>query len=1029
MRPHRLELEAFGPYAEAVRVDFDPLARDGLFLIHGSTGAGKTYLLDALSFALYGEVSGERSIKGLRSDHAAPGQVPRVMLEFTAGGGRWRVERQPACEVPRSRGEGTTTKPARAALWRLDPGAEAEAQEPVAGNVTEVRREVERLLGLDAAQFRQVILLPQGRFAEVLRAGAEQREALLKTLFDTVLYERVSRWLDDRAREAYAALAEGRRQLQSLTEQARAIAQPWSEDEPSAAEQPLAAEQPVTEQPLADPVALADQQQHLNQLASGLAAELEQAETRSEALRRELAQQERLLERWRRCQTAELGVQEAAGQQEAIERLRQRLAGAERAEQLRPALESERLAGERLRQHDQQLAEAMAALADRRYRLVLLPAELTELDLSGLPDPGQLTRCIAALATRCSELQALAGLWGERQGTTQSIEAASSELAQLGLQVRKGEELLARVQADLPVCQQRLEQARSANDRLAGLEQAHRLSQDQLAGLAQVQAAERESTAAAAALLAAQGRQQEARAQVLQLRQRQLEGMAARLAAGLSDGQPCPVCGSSRHPQPAQAADGSLDDSALQRADTQQQQAEAAVQQAQGRCSALAAQLEGLSRRWPLVLSDPQAVHGAAAQARLELDQARGLAGELPALESQRADLEQRQVAFRQRLEQRRLQRSQQEERLRGLQAQLADQLARLGQALGPHSGRNPGEILEQQRELQEQLARLADGLQQRNQDATRAAELASRLAADLTAAGFSTAQALVAALAAASERQAWQDRIRVHDQTLLQHQQQLSDPDLQHLPSEPPDLEAPVQLLNQAQERRDALLRRQAQLSAARKALAEVAERQRDACAAVAQLQQQADQLHGVADRCLGRSSPHISLQRWVLSAYLEEICSFANQRLDLMTAGRYQLLLSDEGGQRRGSKAGLGLRVLDAFTGEERDVSSLSGGETFQASLALALGVADTVQAHSGGVRLDALFIDEGFGSLDPDSLQLAMDELDRLREGGRLIGLISHVAALRERIRSGIEVLASERGSRLRVGVAGEEGVARP
>ncbi|MFN6345105.1 MAG: AAA family ATPase [Cyanobium sp.] len=1041
MRPHRLELEAFGPYAEAVRLDFDPLARDGLFLIHGSTGAGKTYLLDALSFALYGEVSGERSIKGLRSDHAAPGQVPRVMLEFSAGGGRWRVERQPACEVPRSRGEGTTTKPARAALWRLDPEPETEteteteteaqagAQKPVAGNVTEVRREVERLLGLDAAQFRQVILLPQGRFAEVLRAGAEQRETLLKTLFDTVLYERVSRWLDDRAREAYAALAEGRRQLQSLAEQARAIAQPWSEHEPSAAEKPSAAEQPIADQPLADPAALADLQQHLNQLASGLAAELEQAETRSEALRRELAQRERLLERWRRRQTAELGLQEAAGQQESIERLRQRLAGAERAEQLRPALESERQAGERLRQHDQQLAAALAALADRRNRLVLLPAELTQLDLGGLPDPGQLTRCIAALATRCSELQALAGLWGERQGTTQSIEAASSELAQLGLQVRKGEELLARVQADLPVCQQRLEQARSAHDRLAGLEQAHRLSQDQLAGLAQLQAAERESTAAEAALLAAQGRQQQARAQVLQLRQLQLEGMAARLAAGLSDGQPCPVCGSSRHPQPAQPADGSLDDRALQQADVLQQQAEAAVQQAQGRSSALAAQLESLSRRWPLVLSDPQAVHGAAVQARLELDQARLLAGELPILETQRADLEQRLVAFRQRLEQRRLQHSQQEERLRGLQAQLADQQARLGLALGPHSGRNPGEILKRQRELQEQLARLADALQQRNQDASLAAELASRLAADRTAAGFSTAQALVAALAAASERQAWQDRIRAHDQTLLQHQQQLADPDLQHLPSEPPDLEAPVQLLNQAQERRDALLRRQAQLSAALTALAEVAERQLDACAAVARLQQQADQLHAVADRCLGRSSPHISLQRWVLSAYLEEICSFANQRLDLMTAGRYQLLLSDEGGQRRGSKAGLGLRVLDAFTGEDRDVSSLSGGETFQASLALALGVADTVEAHSGGVRLDALFIDEGFGSLDPDSLQLAMDELDRLREGGRLIGLISHVAALRERIRSGIEVIASERGSCLRVGVAGEEGVARP
>ena len=154
------------------------------------------------------------------------------------------------------------------------------------------------------------------------------------------------------------------------------------------------------------------------------------------------------------------------------------------------------------------------------------------------------------------------------------------------------------------------------------------------------------------------------------------------------------------------------------------------------------------------------------------------------------------------------------------------------------------------------------------------------------------------------------------------------------------------------------------------------------------------------------------------MLSAYLAEICAHANQRLDLMTSGRYALRLTDAGG-RGGRNAGLNLRVHDAFTGEEREVTSLSGGETFQASLALALGVADTVQAHSGGVHLDALFVDEGFGSLDPDNLQLAMDELDRLREGGRLIGVISHVAALRERIRCGIEVIASDQGSRLKVG----------
>jgi exonuclease SbcC len=1006
MRPHRLELEAFGPYADGVQLDFDPLARDGLFLIHGNTGAGKTYLLDALCFALYGEVSGDRSVKGLRSDHAAPGQVPRVMLEFSAAGGRWRVERQPACEVPRRRGEGTTTKPAKAALWRLDRAGDV----PMAGNVSEVRREVERLLGLDAAQFRQVILLPQGRFAEVLRAGADEREALLKTLFNTVLYERMGRWLDDRSREAHAALCEGRRRMQSLAEQALAIGSAWGVDQlpPEPAERLNAQWLLALQQILAD-------------LLRQLATALQQAEAEAAGLRQVLAQQERLVERWERRQAALRALQEASGRQEAIEQYRLHLARAERAEQLRPALEAERQAAGQLQQRDRLLADALASIAERRELLALLPAEVLALELSQIPAPGQLARCIGALAARGAELQALNGLWAEREHAVQTIAATTAQLAQLGAQVGRGEQLLAQTQALVPQGQQRLQEARSAHDRLDGLQQAHQLSHQQLAGLAQLQEVGRKESAARETLLAQQQLQQQGRAQLLELRQRQLEGMAARLAAGLQPGTACPVCGSSQHPQPALPSETAVTDSALQQAEQEQQRLDQAVQEALARSSALSADLLSLGKRWPLALSDPQAVHAAAALAQLELQQARAQAGDLPQLEREIQQLQQRLEAYQERLQQRRLQRSEQEERLRGQQTQLAELQARLEQALGAHCQRSPREILSEHQRLQEQLTQLADNLQQRNQEATRATELASRLAADLAAAGFATGQELLAALAYGDQRDTWQEQIRAHDQAQQRNQQLLADPDLQDLPDERPDLDEHVEHLRRSQERRDDLLQRHAQLSAALRSLEGLVERHHSASLEVHQLQQQADQLHTVADRCLGRSSPHISLQRWVLSAYLEEICSYANQRLDLMTAGRYQLLLRDESGQRRGSKAGLGLRVLDGFTGEERDVSSLSGGETFQASLALALGVADTVQAHSGGVRLDALFIDEGFGSLDPDSLQLAMDELERLREGGRLIGLISHVAGLRERIRNGIEVVATERGSRLVVGVA--------
>jgi exonuclease SbcC len=245
-----------------------------------------------------------------------------------------------------------------------------------------------------------------------------------------------------------------------------------------------------------------------------------------------------------------------------------------------------------------------------------------------------------------------------------------------------------------------------------------------------------------------------------------------------------------------------------------------------------------------------------------------------------------------------------------------------------------------------------------------------------------------------------------------------LASAELADLSQERPDSAAAAEAVLATDSARTAAVERHSEARGAQLEIQRLSSEHRSGSSELAARQERAQLLSAVADRCSGRAAPYISLQRWVLSAYLGDICRYANQRLELMTSGRYQLRLSDEGG-RGGRHAGLGLRVLDAYTGEEREVSSLSGGETFQASLALALGVADTVEAHSGGVQLGALFIDEGFGSLDPANLQLAMDELDRLREGGRMVGLISHVGALKERIRYGIEVLSSDQGSRVQVG----------
>ncbi|MEI8002490.1 MAG: SMC family ATPase, partial [Actinomycetes bacterium] len=226
MKPHHLTITAFGPYADTVTIDFDDLTAEGLFLIHGDTGAGKTFLLDAMTYALYGKVAGARDVDHLKSDHAAADATPEVRLAFSVNGERYVVTRSPAHERPKRKGTGTTSQAATASLARVDGGD----QTPVSGNKAEVDTTITELVGLDAAQFTQVILLPQGNFAEVLRAKADQRESLLKTLFDTRLYERITFWLDDQASAARKGVYQQQEALEVLCHQAAHEWTPFAPD-------------------------------------------------------------------------------------------------------------------------------------------------------------------------------------------------------------------------------------------------------------------------------------------------------------------------------------------------------------------------------------------------------------------------------------------------------------------------------------------------------------------------------------------------------------------------------------------------------------------------------------------------------------------------------------------------------------------------------------------------------------------------------------------------------------------------------
>ncbi|MEA5441820.1 SMC family ATPase, partial [Cyanobium gracile] len=389
-------MEAFGPYADPVAIDFDALAAEGLFLIHGTTGAGKTFLLDALCFALYGEVSGDRSVKGLRSDHAAPGAVPRVSLEFSCGDARYRVERVPAHKAPKIRGQGFTDKPSQAFLFRLAAGGD---EQPVAAKTTEVDKEVVALVGLNAAQFRQVILLPQGRFAEVLRAKAEEREALLKTLFDTVIYERAGWWLEDQARTARNLALDQAREQEVLR---RRAADAWT---PHTPEPPEGAEPPA---PPADQAGLEALVGQIGVVVQGTEAALQEASASLTAAQAAQAALTAQAERWDRRAAATARLGELDAKRETVAEYRQKLALAERAETLRPSLVAEQGARRALALVERGLQEQLRAALQARDGARALPPSVRELDLTALPSAETLAAAGADLAARGAEVRELA---------------------------------------------------------------------------------------------------------------------------------------------------------------------------------------------------------------------------------------------------------------------------------------------------------------------------------------------------------------------------------------------------------------------------------------------------------------------------------------------------------------------------------------------------------------------------------------------------------------------------------------------
>ena len=1144
MRIHSLTMTGIGPYAGREHIDFDAVGASGRFLLTGPTGSGKTTIIDAIVFALYGDVadSADSSKERIRSTLVGPHTESVIELVFSTGAGVYRVRRTPTYERAKRRGQGTTTQNGTVKLWHLAEVGGEPLDEPVT-RVGDADAEIARAVGLSREQFTQTVVLPQGKFARFLRADSSERQHLLKDVFGTGIYDAIQDALiqasRDGARRVEQAAADLRGQVASLgrhpllTEAASPTETIDAGEETDDADQAVLPEDSSQEAPsggtqeaLPLPIHDADREeseeadaapaptpaQTLEAAMAGAAPDLAalrrigtqvleassnrvalaeaRAEAEGEVLARAQSTREEaqslhdLLERRRALVEESQHLAERAEQEADDAR---RLQDAERASRVRPYLVAEQAA----RRRAQQAVAALAARADQSglahlaeqagvtsadsaeeatgsaahsHGAAVTPTALVEplvreaqRQLAALEDEPSEAKAgatevgtapqdsdaaetpVAAdesesdyaealsphdlddLAHHCrrehGQLETLVDLEAGLPGRKSALQQREAELQQAAAQLEQRAEKLAERPAQRTALVDTLEAARAAHERLDGLqdrrtraEERHRaaLAVEQLSA----QLAQRDNACAQAATLT-----REATERVRATRLAWISGTAGALAGELTEGEPCPVCGSTTHPSPASAGTDGATRQQVEAAEEQQRQADEALSSALRQRDTCATRLEEAQRASdgmdaPAAKEALEAAATALATARAAADGVEELVERLEAFD---AGTEQERAA----LDAARSAQESARSRLEAEREALAHDQRRCLEARGtwPSVTARAAALLVRAKEAEDASQDIDTARTALAQARSALADLASALKEE----GFTGATQATAALMergaiealTASVRAAATARERVH--------LGLEDPQIAALSGQEEDrLEAATAELAQA----DAAARQAASVQAR---AAESHEHLRRAVDGVEQAATAYEEAAGssadlirVAALARGENEAGTPLATWVLQARFEEVLVFANERLSQMSSGRYELIrVAEETSQRRRRK-GLGLAVVDHLGDERtRDPRTLSGGETFYVSLSLALALADVVSAESGGVSLETLFIDEGFGTLDADTLQAVMAQIDHLRAGGRTVGIVSHVAELRDQIAERIAVRrVASGGSTLKV-----------
>jgi exonuclease SbcC len=1014
MKPLRLAMQAFGPFPGTEVIDFAALQGRTLLLIHGPTGSGKTTLLDAMCFALFGETSGkERSAEEMRSSLARAEDLTEVTYDFSLGDRVWRVRRSPLQDRPYVRRSGTTEHKHTATLWDRTGVLTTDDGNHVATGASPVSAKITELFGFSAAQFRQVVMLPQGKFQIFLKAETKEKEALLKQLFGTGLYERITTALHDRALRLSREFSSKGHERTILLNQAEVATQ-------------------------------ADLELQISRFA-------EQVELRKAAEREAIQEQAKRVEllnaaqevqrRLKSLEDAQSALQLVDSGSEKISAIRDRLEPAQRAQDL---ISSRDHAAQRALEATTAAAACEKAMVERDNALaVLATCERARADEHArLPEHDAAQRDVADLDRLEPRIKQLTDAGEALRDLSKQLEQAELNVRESAIAAVAAEQSLQTWTDGLQRTQELAAQeetlrlkSQSAKEQIKKFEDLGNARNGLAKATAAVEAARAESVEANDALAAV-------RAAEAELHEGWRRGQASVLARDLTEGAPCPVCGGTEHPNAAVAnadvpSQQALDEAraALDTADRLSRKCEKTLSDCTGDCRLRGEAVERMSADLGATGLSPDELRVRWATLDLELQEACKAAARVDAekaivhsaQENSKRCTDSAAAAKATSVEVR-------------MQHAAAATLHETYAAEVPESLRADGALAkaltvarDKAEALKAALKAADDKFDAANSESVRAAASAeasvkgtataqqhdkdarAKLVAEREAAQLSDNDAFDRACSDVDKIAEFQSEIAAFDTSLTLARGRCEQAALDAQGLVPVDVEALSSAAAAATAAAAFSTNERSTIEHTLDARIKLLSQCRDVSAAVAQLEAQHRTVGRVADVALGKgvNAANLSFQAFVLAVLLDDVLLQASERLSRMSGDRYRLVRRDEVGHKSVA-SGLEIDVTDAYSGSRRAVATLSGGESFLAALALCLGLADVVQAYAGGTQLETLFIDEGFGSLDTEALDAALATLVKLHEGHRLVAIISHVSELRERVDTQLEIRKTDRGS---------------